>query len=159
MEAKFISPIKLVKERSCHMSAYSQKQNRLYVMGGFDGYESLNEMEFVDLNEPEPKFEALPDMPSRIKNGFAVFNEQDQCIYMLGGWDEKNTTTSVFKFNTLTNKTSFDGTLPKQFEGHACVYVPETQTVFIFGGFDDFGVTDRIMRYDLNAHSGDVIYG
>ena len=78
---------------------------------------------------------------------------------MLGGWDEKNTMSSVFKFDTLTNKMSFDGTLPKQFEGHACVYVPETQTVFIFGGFDDFGVTDRIMRYDLNAHSGAVIYG
>ena len=46
-------------------------------MGGFDGYESLNEMEFVDLNEPEPKFEALPNMFDRIKNGFAVFNEQD----------------------------------------------------------------------------------
>ena len=69
-------------------------------MGGYDGYESLNEMEFVDLNSSEPKFEALPNMPSRIKNGFAVFNEKDDCIYMLGGWDEKNTMTSVFKFDT-----------------------------------------------------------
>ena len=40
-------------------------------------------------------------------------NEKDQCIYMIGGWDEKETMSSVFKFNTLNNETSFDGFLPK----------------------------------------------
>lgn len=59
------------------------------------------------------KFELLENMPSRIKNGFCVMNEEDQCVYMIGGWDEKETMSSVFKFNTLTYEISFDGFLPK----------------------------------------------
>lgn len=52
-------------------------------------------------------------MPSRIKNGFCVMNEEDKCVYMIGGWDEKETMSSVFKFDTITHQTNFDGFLPK----------------------------------------------
>ena len=31
------------------MSAFSEKQKKLYVMGGFDGYEFLNSIEMADL--------------------------------------------------------------------------------------------------------------
>ena len=86
-------------------------------------------------------------------------NEEDQCIYIIGGWDEKETLKTVFRYDTQTNKTFYDGSLPEQAEGHACVYIPEKQTVFIFGGFDSFSVTDRIMKYDLKAHCGSVVYG
>lgn len=86
-------------------------------------------------------------------------NEEDQCIYIIGGWDEKETLKTVFKYDTKTNKMSYDGSLPNQVEGHACVYVPEKQSVFIFGGYDSYGVTDRIIKYDLNNHCGSLEYG
>ena len=53
----------------------------------------------------------------------------------------------------------FDGFLPKQVEGHACVYIPETQSVFIFGGFDSLGVTDRIMKYNFKTKAGSLVFG
>jgi len=88
-EFKVSDSIRLNKERSCHMSVYSEKQNKLYVLGGFDGWECLKEVEVVDLSVDTPKFEAIPDMESRVKNGVAILNESDQCIYIIGGWDEK----------------------------------------------------------------------
>ena len=71
-------------------------------MGGFDGYESLNTVEVLDLNSKDSaKFEMLDiKMPSRIKNGVAIMNENDQSVYMFGGWDEKETLSSVFRFDT-----------------------------------------------------------
>lgn len=153
------SELKLLKERSCHMSAYNAKQKKLYVMGGFDGYESLHDVEVLDLSQPGSTFEALPKLPSRIKNGVAIMNEDDQCIYLIGGWDEKNTLGTVFRYNTLTNTTDFDGQLPKSAEGHACVYIPEQQLVFIFGGFDGQYVSDRVMKYDLKTAQGSIVFG
>jgi hypothetical protein len=49
--------------------------------------------------------------------------------------------------------------LPHKVEGHACVHVPGTSIVYIFGGFDSLGVTERIMKYDMNSKQGSVVYG
>ena len=62
------------------MSAYSEKQNKLYVLGGFDGWECLADVEVLDffnLNAENPKFEVLPKMMSRVKNGISIMNEED----------------------------------------------------------------------------------
>jgi hypothetical protein len=40
---------------------------RLFVLGGFDGWESLNEVEA--LVQSKNKFEQWPKMDSRVKNG------------------------------------------------------------------------------------------
>lgn len=151
--------LRLNKERSCHMSVFSEKERKLYVLGGFDGWECLKDVEMVDFNKDRAVFEALPDMPCRVKNGVAVLNEQDQCIYIFGGWDEKETMNTVFKFDPKRNTFEFDGNLPKPVEGHACIYVPETQTVFVLGGFDGFGVTDRVIKYELKSKASSIIYG
>ena len=52
-------------------------------------------------------------MHTRVKNGAAVFNEEDQSIYIFGGWDEKETMSSVFRYDTRTEDMHFDGFLPK----------------------------------------------
>ena len=106
------------------MSVYSEKHNKIWVMGGFDGYDCLNEMEVLDLATSEAK--ALPKMPSRLKNSVAILNEEDDGIYMFGGWDEKETLSSVFRYDIQTGETHFDGCLPNVAEGHACVRIPGT---------------------------------
>ena len=78
---------------------------------------------------------------------------------MFGGWDEKETLSSVFRYDIQTGETHFDGFMPHVAEGHACVRIPGTQTVFIFGGYDGLGVTDRIMKYDMKSGGGSLIYG
>ena len=140
------------------MSAYNKKKNRLYVMGGFDGYECLNCVEMLDLST-NTGFQSLEKMPARIKNGCAVMNESDQSIYIFGGWDEKETMSGVFRFDTESHEMHFDGFLPKQVEGHACVHIPNTSIVFIFGGYDSLGVTDRVMKYDMRTKTGSIVYG
>ena len=47
------------------------------MLGGFDGWESLNSVEMLDLSKQKSNFEIQENMISRVKNGVAVFNEQD----------------------------------------------------------------------------------
>ena len=85
------------------MSAFSEKHNKLFVLGGWDGYDSLNTVEVLDLGAPDCKFVEMPNkMPARIKNGVAVMNDDDDAIYMFGGWDEKETMSSVFRYDIQT---------------------------------------------------------
>ena len=132
----------------------------MFVFGGWDGYESLNSVEIIDLGSPDSKFQELPNpKPSRIKNGVAVVNDADDAIYMFGGWDERETMSSVFRYDIQTQETHFDGFLPEKVEGHACVRIPGTNSVFIFGGYDSVYVTDRIMKYDLKKKEGSIVFG
>lgn len=64
-EAVIREDVQLLKGRSCHMSALAGE--RLFVLGGFDGWESLNEVEA--LVQSKNKFEEWPKMDSRVKNG------------------------------------------------------------------------------------------
>ena len=49
------------------------------------------------------QFQELPNkMPSRIKNGVAVLNEQDDSVHLIGGWDERETMSCVFKYDIQT---------------------------------------------------------
>ena len=68
----------------------------------------------------------LDKLPFRFKNGAGVLNEADQGIYLIGGWDEKQTLGTVFKYSTDSGMCEFMSHLPHPVEGHACVYYPET---------------------------------
>ena len=108
-------------------------------------------------------------MITRCKNGQAIFNELNQCVYIFGGWDEKETMKTVFKYGTLPSEEAkkrvslelgemdFDGFLLNNIEGHAAIFIPETLSVFIFGGFDGIRVTDTIMKYNLKTHQCEII--
>lgn len=47
--------------------------------------------------------------------------------------------------------TQFHGMLPSAVEGHAIVHIEEADTVFLFGGYDGFGVTDKVIKYNLKT--------
>ena len=87
----------------------------------------------------------------RVKNGAAHLDEATQTIYIIGGWDEKETQNTVWKYHIETNEYEFDDFLPQKVEGHAIVNIPGTSKILIFGGFDSLGVTDRIMEYDYKT--------
>jgi hypothetical protein len=57
------------------MSVYSQLQNKIWVLGGFDGWECLNSVEMIDL-DGNSVVEQKP-LASRVKNGQAILNEAD----------------------------------------------------------------------------------
>mmetsp|Transcript_6457 Transcript_6457/g.4580 ORF Transcript_6457/g.4580 Transcript_6457/m.4580 type:complete len:199 (+) Transcript_6457:114-710(+) len=132
--------------------------SKLYVMGGFDGYGCLRDIEMVDLSDEKPQFNQIkpPGLFDPIKNGAAVYNDNgDGQIYIIGGWNEKETTNSVFKFDPETHNQDFCNFMPLNVEGHAIVKI--NSCVLIFGGFDGYGLTDTIMKMDLNTGSTEVI--
>jgi hypothetical protein len=71
-----IEDYKMIRERSCFMMS-RVGESQVYVMGGFDGYESLREVERIDLSLESPKFEELKPMHSPVKNGVSFYNESD----------------------------------------------------------------------------------
>jgi hypothetical protein len=85
-------------------------------------------------------------------SGNVFFNGK---VYLIGGWDEKDTLNKIFCFDPATEQTDFVGNLPRSVEGHSLALIDEY--VFIIGGFDNLGVTDRIMRINLKTLRSDVI--
>ena len=61
----------------------------LYLLGGFDGYECLREVERIDLMAQTTQ--PLRSLSHPIKNGVSYANPRDGLIYLIGGWDEKET--------------------------------------------------------------------
>lgn len=74
---------------------------------------------------------------------------------MIGGWDENDTSKSIFMYDPAKDKCDFLARLPKRVEGHSIVKIDNY--AFIIGGFDSFGVTDRIMRLNLNTMEAQVL--
>lgn len=56
------------KERSCFM--LTNIGSEIYVLGGYDGYECLREVEKIDIAEEEPKFIEMKKLSHPVKNGF-----------------------------------------------------------------------------------------
>jgi hypothetical protein len=129
--------------------------SQVYILGGFDGYECLREVERIDLSIPTPTFQKLRNLSTPIKNGASYYHEKDGCIYLVGGWDEKETLDTIFKYDPKTQDTHFVSHLPHKIEGHSLNVIGES--MFIFGGFDSFGVTDTIIQVDINTWESTVV--
>ena len=82
----------------------------LYILGGWDGFECLNSIEKADLRSEQSTFELLPKgsgLQGPIKNGACFVHENK--IVVLGGWDERNTISSIFTFDIAKETTQFVG--------------------------------------------------
>ena len=68
-------------------------------MGGYDGFDCLRSIEKVDLDDPKANFVELQreqSLISPLKNSANVLF--DDKVYIVGGWDERDTLKSVFCF-------------------------------------------------------------
>ena len=91
-----------------------------------------------------------------MKNGCCVYDDQTNKLLIIGGWDERDTKDSVLTYNPETDLCDFSGIrLPKPVEGHSIC--KKGDQIFVFGGFDSYGVTDRIMRIDLETRQAHVL--
>lgn len=134
----------------------TQVENYLYVLGGYDGYECLNTVERIRIEDGNKgKVEMLKSMNIRVKNGSCFYNSKDKNIYVVGGWNEKETEDKIFKYNLKTGETIFESYLPHAVEGHICHVLGNN--LFIFGGFDGYGVTDKIIKVNLENMEAEVI--
>ena len=115
----------------------------------------------LDLNDEAQGFQPMPKMASRVKNGVAIMDENSQEIYVIGGWDEKETQNTVFRYVTQGKDAGcmlFDGFLASKTEGHACVAAP-SGSIFVFGGYDGVRVSDRVMKYNINTKESVEVFG
>jgi hypothetical protein len=76
--------------------------NYLYLLGGFDGYDCLRDVERVDLRTM--KSERRRGLSHPVKNGVG-YAEGEGEIYVVGGWDERETQDKVFKYDTQKEET------------------------------------------------------
>ena len=76
-------------------------------------------------------------------------NPRDGKIYLIGGWDEKETQDKVFMYDPKTQETGFVSHLPCKVEAHTIAVFEESSVLFVLGGFDGFGVIDTIIKIDL----------
>jgi len=132
-------------------------KNTVYVLGGWDGYDCLRSVEKADLAKGESvRFKETKPLLSPVKNGCCVYNETNKTIYIIGGWDEKETTKSIFAYEPNNkDNTFFVGSLPEPVEGHSLARVGDY--VYIIGGFDGYGVVDRIMRMNIQTRHTEVL--
>jgi N-acetylneuraminic acid mutarotase len=142
-----LAPLKLNKGRSCFM--LSTFGPHLYLLGGFDGYDCLRDVERVDLSTQETQ--VLKSLSHPIKNGVSYANPRDGKIYLIGGWDEKETQDKVFMYDPKTQETGFVSHLPYKVEAHTVAVFEESNLLFVIGGFDGFGVVDTIIKIDLKT--------
>jgi hypothetical protein len=95
----------------------------LYILGGFDGYECLREVERVDLVSQTTV--PLKSLSHPIKNGVSYSNPRDSQIYLIGGWDEKETQDKIFRYDPKTEQTLFVAHLPYKIEAHSIAVFEE----------------------------------
>ena len=93
-----LAAFKLIKNRSCFMM--SNIGSHVYIMGGYDGYECLRDVERIDMSQESPKFEKMKDLCCPLKNSVS-FMRDDQ-FYLVGGWDEKETQDKIYKYDPST---------------------------------------------------------
>eukprot|EP00347_Sterkiella_histriomuscorum_P001745 403370852 len=149
-----LADFKLQKERSCFM--LSRIGSEIYIMGGFDGYECIREVEKIDLSQSEQQSIKLKNMSHPVKNGVSYYNQRDGFIYIIGGWDEKETQDKIFKYHPVSQDMHFVGFLPYKVEGHS-VTVVDDKWLYIFGGFDSVSVIDTVMRINLQFMSCEAL--
>jgi Kelch motif len=119
-------------------------------MGGFDGYGPMSSIEKADLSKDNPTFVELPrenSLASPLKNSVNVLF--DGRVYLIGGWDNRDTSDSIYIFDPKTETCYFAGKIPSRIEGHSVIVLGEN--AFIIGGFDSFGVSDRIIKLNLKT--------
>lgn len=80
----------------------SRVDTMLYILGGYDGYDCLKDVERIDFTKDPPHFEKLKNLTSPVKNGTSFLNPRDGLIYIVGGWDEKETLDKIFSYNPHT---------------------------------------------------------
>ncbi|TNV76677.1 hypothetical protein FGO68_gene13734 [Halteria grandinella] len=134
----------LQQGRSCFMGEVIGN-GKVWVSGGFDGYESIKSAECVELNGGGSS-RKMKGLGQPMKNSVSL--RQGEEIYIFGGWDGKSTLDKIFKYTHSTQSTSFVGYLPYALESPAHCQADDS-TLFLFGGFDSYGVTGKIIKVDL----------
>lgn len=92
---------------------------------------------------------------SPIKNGVSFYDKKRNKILILGGWDERDTSDTIYEYCPIAEKCSYFGNLPHRIEGASIARVSDF--LFIIGGFDSYGVSDKIMRLDLKSRQVTVL--
>ena len=130
--------------------------SHLYILGGWDGIDCLNIIEKTDLSKKEPALTQLEKgsgLQGPVKNGACCVD--DGKVIIIGGWDERETKSNIWVFDPQSELTNFVGNLPKGIEGHSIAKIGSI--VYIIGGFDGYGVTDTIMKLDLNTRQSEIL--
>ncbi|CAJ0575261.1 unnamed protein product, partial [Mesorhabditis spiculigera] len=145
----------LLPPHSCAASS-SIDPDELLIVGGYDGFECLNQVSLVNVANNKQSVTRLPTFGSPLKNG-AMVNGGNGELLIFGGWDGTRTMKSIFRMKLAGKDASLEmcGILPHPSEGHSANR--HQNSVFIVGGYDGYAVTDRIVRFDTTNSTAKVL--
>ena len=92
--------------------------DRMFVMGGYDGHETLNAVEEYNFTSREWR-QAKPMSVARSNAGAAVWKEK---IYVVGGWDGRALDT-VERFDVIRDEWELIKSLPRPTTGVRCCFL------------------------------------
>ena len=124
----------------------------IVVSGGYDGEGCLSTLEILRVESRDRiVHHNFLDLHYRFKNHLLI-KDRDQIIYLVGGWDEKNTKREIYRLISplsASPKLEYLTDMPYPLECHSVTDIIDGTHVLILGGFDGFSVTDRILKFDF----------
>jgi influenza virus NS1A-binding protein len=134
-----------LKQAKCEFSAVYSNANKLYICGGFNGRDVLNNFEYFDFSNK--RWIELPRMNIR-RREFSIIIGVDNCIYAIGGSDDKEIVNkSVERFDMEKNTWSKIDDMNQRRKGFATFCMPDG--IYVMGGFDGCQYLKSVEKYDF----------
>jgi len=119
--------------------------NFVYCIGGYDGSSSLNTVIRLNIGNPTPKWETLPNMKEE-NYAFAATIHNDN-IYVFGGRNDNGKVSTAEQYNITTNTWSvIENQMITPRVYHSVVTVGNL--IYIIGGISDWDPLDSVEVFD-----------
>uniref|UniRef100_S4RKC2 Kelch like family member 12 n=1 Tax=Petromyzon marinus TaxID=7757 RepID=S4RKC2_PETMA len=122
---------------------------RVYVMGGYDGRSRLSSVECLDYGADEDGV-WYSVAPMNVRRGLAGATTLGDMIYVAGGFDGSRRHTSMERYDPNIDQWSMLGDMATAREGAGLVVA--NGVIFCVGGYDGINILNSVERFD--PHTG-----
>ncbi|MBI5360220.1 MAG: tandem-95 repeat protein [Planctomycetes bacterium] len=151
----------LLSPRAYLSAVWDTANNRAYVFGGDeDDYGILKDILIFNPANDKSDCRALaPALPEGRNSSCGVWDPDNKCVYVFGGWGLSSTLADIIKFDPADYSCkTLSVTLPGARERISAVWDPDNKCAYIFAGFgysdipDQWGNNwqelDQILKFD-----------
>ncbi|XP_069797514.1 kelch-like protein 12 isoform X3 [Narcine bancroftii] len=123
--------------------------DRIYVIGGYDGRSRLSSVECLDYTSDEDGV-WYSVAPMNVRRGLAGATTLGDMIYVAGGFDGSRRHTSMERYDPNIDQWSMLGDMQTAREGAGLVVA--NGVIYCLGGYDGINILSSVERYD--PHTG-----
>lgn len=145
--------------RSGHILAFDVESQKIFLFGGYDGENFLDDTWFYDFKTKIWTQVSLELKPSARWTHAMVYDSSNEKMILFGGYNESGCLNDTWVFDLTDNswKEMKPENTPSPRHTHTMVYDPDNQKVILFGG-NSWGAQQRDMwTYDYQSNQWDQI--